>query len=65
MRLRYTIQILLTFVAIAGLFLVLQSSAPVSQDAPREESMDACCKKKTTSDKMIWENLPQQFFSAF
>ncbi|MFC0776088.1 hypothetical protein [Terrimonas alba] len=64
MRLKPTIQILLTVLAIVGIFLVFQSSTPVSKGDSCDESMNDCCKKKTTSDKMIWENLSQQFFSS-
>ncbi|WP_276502954.1 hypothetical protein [Terrimonas pollutisoli] len=64
MRLKPTIQFLLTMLAILGIFLVFQSSTPVSKDDSSNESMNDCCKKKTTSDKMIWENLSQQFFST-
>ncbi|HKO81864.1 MAG TPA: hypothetical protein VJU78_15770 [Chitinophagaceae bacterium] len=66
MRLKHTIQLFLSVLAIAGAFLVLQSSTPTSKNAPCKESMDASsCNKKESADKMIWENLSQQFFSSF
>ncbi|MGZ5220524.1 MAG: hypothetical protein ACXWV1_06730 [Chitinophagaceae bacterium] len=64
MRLKYTIQLFFTVAAIAAILLVLQSSSPVSKNTPCKESMDACCNKKQSTDKMIWENLSQQFFST-
>jgi hypothetical protein len=65
MRSRYTIHFLLTLIAIVGAFLVLRSSNAVAAEVPCKESMDASCEKKSSSDKMIWENLSQQFFSTF
>jgi len=65
MRLKHTIQLFFTVAAIAATFLVLQSSTPASKNVPCKESMDASCNKKESADKMIWENLSQQFFSSF
>ncbi len=64
MRSRYAIQILLTLVLIAGVFAALYSSNGPQKETRCKESMDACC-EKSSSDKMIWENLPRQFFSSF
>ncbi|HKZ65286.1 MAG TPA: hypothetical protein VJ111_02970, partial [Chitinophagaceae bacterium] len=63
MRLKHTIPLFFLVAAIAVTFLVLQSSTPVSKDDSCKESMDASCNKKKAADKMIWENLSQQFFS--
>jgi hypothetical protein len=66
MRLKHTIQLFFTIaIIIAATFLVLQSSTPASKNVPCKESMDASCSKKEGADKMIWENLSQQFFSSF
>ena len=65
MKFRYTIHFFLTLIAIIGAIVVLRSSSTVAGDMPCKESMDTSCEKKSTSDKMIWENLSQQFFSTF
>jgi hypothetical protein len=65
MRLKHTIQLFFTVAAIAATFLVLQSSTTTSKNVPCKESMDASCSKREGADKMIWENLSQQFFSSF
>lgn len=65
MRLKHTMQLFFTVVTIAATFLILQSSTTASKNVPCKESMDASCKKKGGADKMIWENLSQQFFSSF
>jgi hypothetical protein len=64
MRLKPILQLFFTAAAIVAAFLVLQSSTPVSKNVPCKESMDASCNKKESADKMIWENLSQQFFSS-
>jgi len=58
-------QLFFTVAAIAATLLALQSSTPASKNVPCKESMDASCRKKEGADKMIWENLSQQFFSSF
>jgi hypothetical protein len=64
MRLKLSIQLLLTIIAVTGAVLVLQSSGTIEKSKPCRESMDSRCEKKAGSDKMIWENLSQQFFSS-
>lgn len=51
---------------LTGAFLVLRSASPAGKNKPCKESMDQCCEKKQTdkADKVIWENLSQQFFSS-
>jgi hypothetical protein len=66
MRSRNAIRLISLAVVTAGVFLVLQAATPAKNQEPCKESMDQCCKKKGSdeSNKMIWETLPQQFFSS-
>jgi hypothetical protein len=64
MKLKYTISLFLTILAFTCAFLVLQSSAPASKNSPCKETLDECSNKKKSADKMIFENLSQQFFSS-
>lgn len=61
MRSRNTIRIVLVAISLAGMFFVLRSSAS-SKPVSGKESMETCQK---SDGKMIWENLPRQFFSSF
>jgi hypothetical protein len=64
MRRRKIIRIAMLAAVLTGAFLVLRS-APARGDKSCKESMEQCCKKKDANkaDKLIWENLSQQFFS--
>lgn len=69
MKSRNLIQIVLTTVVAASVFLVLHSAKPAgaaSESNSCKESLEECSKKKDAggADKMIWENLSQQFFST-
>ncbi|MEI9908504.1 MAG: hypothetical protein WDO71_01845 [Bacteroidota bacterium] len=65
MRNRNTIRALLLTVIIAGGFLVLWAATPAPKSAPCKESMEGCCNKNSgDNNKMGWETLPHQFFSA-
>ena len=67
MKLKNTLRIALIAIILSGTFLVL-NSAPADKNQPCDESMEDCCKKDKAGDGkggMIWENISQQFFSAF
>ncbi|MGK2861023.1 MAG: hypothetical protein ACSLE0_03775 [Chitinophagaceae bacterium] len=54
----------LSFVLI-GMFLLFQSSISAENEGTGKEILDPTCQKKEKDGKMIWENLPSQFFSSF
>jgi hypothetical protein len=66
---RNIIRIAILAVVLAGAFLVLRSAASTGKNNPckqSKESMEQCSGKKNAggADKMIWENLSQEFFSS-
>ncbi|MBP7556954.1 MAG: hypothetical protein KA821_11840 [Chitinophagaceae bacterium] len=66
MRLKLNIQVLLFALLLTGTTLVLWASQPAATGAGSDrESLEESCKKEEKGGKMIWENLPNQFFSAF
>jgi hypothetical protein len=62
MRRGNIIRLIILALVLTGLFYALQSSATTKSDSGKE-CMEAC--EKQGSGKMIWENLPHQFFSSF
>jgi hypothetical protein len=66
MRRRNTLRVVMLAPILLAAFLILRSAAPAGKDKPRKESIDECCKHKPAgkTDKVIWENLSQQFFSS-
>jgi len=52
----------LVAISLAGMVFVLRSSASSGKPVSGKESMETCQK---SDGKMIWENLPRQFFSSF
>jgi len=66
MRLKLKIHGLFFALLLAGMTLVLWASQPAGTGAgPDQESLEESCKKEEKGGKMIWENLPNQFFSSF
>ncbi len=63
MRKRNIFRIVIVAVIAAGIFLFARAENPRQIQEPCTESLDECCKEKPKADKMIWESLPQQFFS--
>ncbi|HZI54709.1 MAG TPA: hypothetical protein VFD56_13430 [Chitinophagaceae bacterium] len=61
MQKRTIIGTLILIIAIAGSFLVFQSSAQT--DSRSEGAKESPSPKKEKDSKMIWENLSHQFFS--
>jgi hypothetical protein len=51
-------------ISLAGMFLLLRSSASSDKASSGKESLETCQKQKKAG-KMIWENLSHQFFSSF
>jgi hypothetical protein len=65
MRGRNILRVTILTVIAAGSLLLLRSETPASKGKACKESMKECCKKKESGgDKMMWESLPQQFFSS-
>ena len=65
MKGRNFFKIALIIVVAASSLLVLRSAIPANKAESCKELMEDCSKKKDTgADKMIWDNLSQQFFSA-
>jgi len=52
---------LILIIAIAGSFLVFQSS--IQPESRVKGAKESICPKKEKDNKMIWENLSYQFFS--
>jgi hypothetical protein len=65
MRKKLTIKFVLLTIALAGTFMVLRSSTPVSKVDTCRETLDESCKKHDKSGGVIWENISHQFFSSF
>jgi hypothetical protein len=61
MQKRAIIGTLILIIAIAGSFLVFQSS--IQAESPSKGPKESICPKQEKDGKMIWENLSQQFFS--
>jgi len=61
MQKRALIGTLILIMAIAGSFLVFQSS--IQAESRSKGAKESICPKKEKDGKMIWENLSQQFFS--
>jgi len=64
MRLKLKIYGLFFALLLAGMTLVLWASQPAGAGSD-QESLEESCKKEEKGGKMIWENLPNQFFSSF
>jgi hypothetical protein len=61
---RHILRAFLVIIALTGSFLIYRSAAgTASTDSSCKESMD-CLKQQEKEGKMIWESLPQQFFSS-
>ena len=61
MQKRAIIGTLILIIAIAGSFLVFQSS--VQAESRSKGAKESSCPKEEKDSKMIWENLSHQFFS--
>jgi hypothetical protein len=66
MRNRNIIKLAVLVIVAAGVFLVVKAENPSKEKVDCQESMDGCCRKSGSEkgNKMIWESLPQQFFSS-
>jgi hypothetical protein len=65
MRARNIIKTLIITVIAASVLLLLRSEAPAAKGSSCKESLKECCKKNQgAGDKIMWESLPQQFFSS-
>jgi len=66
MRPRIIARLAIFFILAAGIFLVVRAETSQNESVECEESLDGCCRKdgNKQSNKMIWESLPQQFFSS-
>ncbi|MEO5562593.1 MAG: hypothetical protein ABIR18_04140 [Chitinophagaceae bacterium] len=63
---KYIIRTLLVIIAVTGTFLAfsaLSNTAVVAPDSSCKESLNNCPKQEK-GGKMVWENLPNQFFSS-
>ncbi len=65
MRNRNIAKIFILAAISAGIFLVVRAESSAKK-AACTESLEDCCKKDQgpKEGKMIWESLPQQFFSS-
>lgn len=64
MRQRNFLKFILIITVAAGVYLFARAESPRHNKPTCPESMEECCKKGESGNKMIWESLSHQFFSS-